>query len=140
MMEESTQAAQQMLSTDHVTGVFDATATRAQPVAEKFRSYQQHLSRLAADSQVDIARITEEHVPKTSSTAKKLAEEVARTATEETQRSIEQQQETMRNFTDPFTMHGHDKSAARAGESLQSARGGNAQGGHHEHNAPAKSK
>lgn len=139
LIEESTQAAQQFLTTDHPSGVLEASASRAMPAAEKLRAYQQHLSRLAADSQVDIARITEEHIPKTASTAKKLAEDVARSATEETQRSMEKQQETMRNFTDPFARHGHDSSAARAGASLQAAREGNVQGGnpeqHHQGNA-----
>lgn len=140
MLEESTNAAQHIFSSNHPSGVFNATASSARPVAEKLRAYQQQLSRLAADSQVEVARITEEHVPKTSSTAKKLAEDVARSATEETQRGMEKQKEAMRNFTDPFTKHGQDKSAARAGASLQSTGEGNVQGGNPENSASGKSK
>ena len=140
MMEESSHAAKHMLTANEPTEAISAAASRAQPTAEKLRAYQQHLSRLAADSQVDLARITEEHVPKTSSTAKKLAEDVARTATEETQHSMDKHQEAMRNFSDPFTSHGHELSAARAGASLQSASEGNFQRGINQSIPPAKPK
>jgi|GEM_PF-1599438 len=140
MMEESSHAAQHMLTADQPTEAISAAASHAQPAAEKLRAYQQHLSRLAAESQVEMARITEEHVPKTSSTAKKLAEDVARTATEETQHSMDKQQEAMRNFSDPFKSHGHDHYTAHAGASLQSASEGNLQRGINQPATPAKPK
>ena len=139
MIEECNHCAQHILSTDHPAPLIDAAASRALPASEKLRAYHQQLSRLAADSQVAMARISEEHVPKTSSTAKKLAEDVARTAAEETQRSMEKQKESMRSFTDPFAQHSNDKNNGRAGASLQSAREGNIQGGIPE-KPPAKPK
>ena len=139
MIEECNHCAQHVLSTDHPAPLIDAVASRALPASEKLRAYHQQLSRLAADSQVAIARISEEHAPKTSSTAQKLAEDVTRTAAEETQRSMEKQQETMRSFTNSFALHSNDKDNGRAGASLQGAREGNIQGGIPE-NPPAKPK
>ncbi|GAA5025707.1 hypothetical protein GCM10025794_10750 [Massilia kyonggiensis] len=55
-----------------------------------------------ADSQVDLARVAEQHVQETSRTARTLADEVARVASEETQNSLRTQQDTLRNFRDPF--------------------------------------
>ena len=102
LLEESSIAGQQLLTSDRATDALSAAASRAQPASEKLRAYQQHISRVAADAQVELARVTEQHVQNTSRTARALADEVARNATEETERSIHQQQETAKNFRDPF--------------------------------------
>ena len=102
MLEETTTASQQMATHTRPTEAISAVSARAQPTAEKLRAYQQHLSRVAADAQVELARVTEQHVQETTRTAKALADEVQRVATEETERGMRNQQETMRNFTDPF--------------------------------------
>jgi phasin family protein len=123
LLEESTRASQQMLTADRQTEVIGAAASRAQPTAEKMRAYQQHLSRIAADSQVELARVTEEHVSETSRTARALAEEVQRTANEETERSRSNQQEAMREYRDPFANGMHmqrEGREGRAGASMQS--------------------
>jgi phasin family protein len=102
LLEETNIASQQLLTTTHPTEAISAAASRAQPAAEKLRAYQQHLSRVVADSQVELARVAEQHVPQTSRTAKSLADEVARAASEETQNSLRTQQDTLKNFRDPF--------------------------------------
>lgn len=103
MLEETTTASEQFSTHTRPADAISAVSARAQPTAEKLRAYQQHLSRVAADAQVDLARVNEEHVQETTRTAKALADEVKRVATEETERSMHAHQETMRNFTDPFT-------------------------------------
>lgn len=125
MLEETTTAGQQLLTADRQTELWSAAASRAQPIVDKMRAYQQHISRLAADAQVDMARVTEQHVQTTSQTARTLADEVARNASEETERGLRAQQETVRKFSDPFT-HPGDSGAqsqkwAEAGASMQSA-------------------
>jgi len=102
LLEESNIAGQQLLTTNHPTDVISAAASRAQPAADKLRAYQQHLSRVVADSQVDLARVAEQHVQETSRTARTLADEVARVASEETQNNLRTQHDTIRNFRDPF--------------------------------------
>ena len=115
MLEEATQTSQQMLTADRQTDVISAAASRAQPAAEKLRAYQQHISRVAADTQVELARVTEQHVQETTRTARALADEVQRVASEETERNMRNQQEALRNATDPF--------ARPNGAAQQSARG-----------------
>ncbi len=135
MLEEATNASQQMMTADRQTDMISAAASRAQPATEKLRAYQQHISRVAADAQVQMARVTEEHVQETSRTARALADEVARVATEETERSMRTQQENMRKFSDPFAQNGARRngngSDTRGGASMQSggAGGGSMQGG-----------
>ena len=120
MIEETALAGKQVLSADRQTELLSAATARAQPASDKLRAYQQHITRLAADAQVELARVTEQHVQNTTRTARALADEVARDATEQTERSLRAQQETVRQFADPF---------ARAGEGAaaqpQSGTGGN---------------
>ena len=129
MLEEATQTGQQLLTADRQTDVIGAAASRAQPATEKLRAYQQHISRVAADAQVQLARVTEQHVQETTRTARELANEVQRVATEETERSMRTQQETMRKFSDPFTQNGSQRSNGSSGASMQSGQGGSSQGG-----------
>src|SRR6476661_3714478 len=92
----------QVLSADRQTELLSAATARAQPASDKLRAYQQHITRLAADAQVELARVTEQHVQNTTRTARALADEVARDATEQTERGLRAQQETVRQFADPF--------------------------------------
>lgn len=106
MFEESMNIGQRMLTTDNPADVLSALSSSAQPAAGKLRAYQQHVARLAADTQVNLSRVTEQHVPQTARTAQSLADEVARVADEETIRGREQQEEIMKKFTDPFSQDG----------------------------------
>jgi phasin family protein len=133
LLEETTTASQHMLTADRQTEMLSAAASRAQPITEKLRAYHQHVSRLAADAQVDMARVAEQHVQNTSRTARTLADEVARTATEETERGLRAQQETVRRFADPFARDGSASSsqmwADRTSSTMQSGGQGSAQQG-----------
>lgn len=103
MLEETTLASQHVLSVDRQSELLGAASARAQPASEKLRAYQQHISRLAADAQVELARVTEQHVQNTTRTARAVVDEVARTSVEEAERGIRSQQEALRTMTDPFT-------------------------------------
>ena len=116
MLEETTLASQQIVTADRQTEVLSAAASRAQPAVEKLRAYQQHISRLAADAQVELARVTEQHVQNTSRTGRALVDEVARSTAEETERNIRTQQDAVRSAVDPF---------ARANGAAAQAAGGN---------------
>jgi phasin family protein len=106
MLEETTLAGKHMLSADRQSELLSAATARTQPATEKLRAYQQHIARLAADAQVELARVTEQHVQNTTRTARALADEVARDATEQTERGLRAQQETVRQFSDPFIRPG----------------------------------
>jgi phasin family protein len=124
LLEESNIAGQQLLTTNHPTEVISTAASRAQPAADKLRAYQQHLSRVVADSQVDLARVAEQHVQQTSRTARTLADEVARVASEETQNNLRTQQDTLKNFRDPF-QDGHANGSVHRGNLQSGTNGGN---------------
>jgi phasin family protein len=106
MIEESNIASHKLLTTERPTDAISIAASSAQPAAEKLRAYQQHISRVAAVAQVELARVTEQHVQETSRTARALADEVARVASEETERSLRTQEESAKNFRDPFQQNG----------------------------------
>jgi phasin family protein len=141
LLEETTLAGQQLLTAERAPEVLGAAASRAQPATDKLRAYQQQIARVAADAQVELARVTEQHVQETARTARALADEVARIASEETERSMRTQQENIRKFSDPFNQAasagGNQGQQARtsgngaAGASMQSSGqgGSSAQGG-----------
>jgi len=144
MLEESTTAGQQILTAHRPTEIFSAAAAHAQPTAEKLRAYQQHLSRIAADTQTDLSRVAGEHVSETARTAKALADDVARVTREETEKTLHTQQEAARKFNDPFQTYAAGArqqsrgNEMRGSSTMQSANhdgtdgqhaGGNMQGG-----------
>lgn len=108
LLEESNIAGQKLLTTDRPTDAIGIAASRAQPAAEKLRSYQQHITRAVADSQVELSRVAEQHVQETSRTARQLADEVTRVTAQETEQNLRNQQEALRNFRDPFQHGEHD--------------------------------
>jgi phasin family protein len=129
MLEETTLTGQQVMSHTRPTEALSAASVRAQPAAEKLRAYQQHVSRVAADTQVELARVTEQHVQETTRTAKALADEVQRAAAEETERGVRTQQETMRKFSDPFQSIAARGNGGNGAASMQGAESGNQMGG-----------
>ncbi|MYN06288.1 phasin family protein [Pseudoduganella aquatica] len=100
--EEMSLTGQELLTTNRPAEVVNVTLSHAQPTADKLRAYQQHLSRIAANTHVALAKVAEEHVSETSRTAKELAEEVTRMATEETEKNVRTQQDAMRRMAATF--------------------------------------
>ncbi|MES2127033.1 MAG: phasin family protein [Pseudomonadota bacterium] len=103
LVEESSATAADMLAARKPIELVSACAAHAQPAAGKLQAYQQHLSRVAAETQVALSKVAEEHIPETSRTAKTLADDVARAVSEHTDKAIAVQQEASRRYTDPFT-------------------------------------
>ena len=132
MLEEGALTSQQVITAHRPTEAFSAVAQHAQPAAEKLRAYQQHISRIAADTHVDLAKVAEEHVAETSRTARELAYEVARVTSEETEKTMRAHQDTLRKFTDPFqhfsegNAHQHQGrgNEMRGSQTLQSGQNG----------------
>ena len=120
MMEEAAHTSHELMTANRPTEALAAAAQRAQPATDKLRAYQQHLTRIAADTQVELSKVAEEHVESTSRTAKALAEEVSRTTQDEAERALRTQQAAIDKFSDPFRQFangaqqwqdGHDNSA-----------------------------
>jgi phasin family protein len=105
MMEESVNSAHQLMAAEDPAEFLSIAASQAQPNAEKVRAYQQHLTTIAANAQVDMAKSAETHIPETTRTAAALADEVARRASEETEKVTQRQRETMERLanTQPYS-------------------------------------
>lgn len=124
LLEETSQVGQQIIIAHRPTEAFSVAASHAQPTAEKLRAYQQHLSRIAADTQVDLSQVAEDHIQETSRTAKALADEVARVTSEETEKTLRSHQDAVQKFTDPFSPDGARQTRGNDG------RGQTVQNGH----------
>lgn len=129
MLEETTLASQQVLSVDRQSELIGAASARAQPATEKLRAYQQHIARLASDAQVELARVTEQHVQNTTRTARAVVDDLARSSAEEAERGIRSQQEALRTMTDPFArpdgaIHARANGAAQTAQGAKEAQQG----------------
>lgn len=129
MLEETTLASQHVLSVDRQSELIGAASARAQPATEKLRAYQQHIARLASDAQVELARVTEQHVQNTTRTARAVVDDLARRSAEEAERGIRSQQEALRTMTDPFArpdgaIHARANGAAQAAQGAKEVQQG----------------
>jgi phasin family protein len=102
VMEESLSNVQQISAAKDPVEMLSIAASQAQPTAEKIRAYQQHLTHIAASTQVDLAKSAEAHVPETTRTAAALADEVAKRAVEETEKATQRQKAAMEKLTTPI--------------------------------------
>jgi phasin family protein len=102
VMEEAINSAHQMIESNTPTEYISVAASQVQPVAEKLRAYQQHLSNIAAGVQVELSKTAEEHVPETTRTAAAVAEEVVRRGAEETDKVTQRQKAAFEKLTKPI--------------------------------------
>jgi phasin family protein len=112
VLEESLNNVQQVLVAKDPYEALSIAASQAQPAAEKVRAYQQHLTNIAARTQVDLAKTAESHVPNTTRTAAAVADEVARKASEETEKATQRQKAAMERLTNPIIKSPDGKGAA----------------------------
>lgn len=132
LLEESAIASQHLVTAERAEDTFHLAATASQPLAERLRHYQQQASRLAADAQVDLANVAEQHIAETSRTARALAEELARTASEETEKNTRKQQDALQRIAEPLQAFQNGARRERGAQgheaqSMQSAEHGNQQ-------------
>ncbi|MDB5761750.1 MAG: phasin family domain protein [Herminiimonas sp.] len=99
VMEEAITGTHQLLVANDPYEALSIAAAQVQPVVEKMRAYLQHISNIAAGTQVDLVKTAELHVPETSRTAIAMADEVARQASEETEKVTRRQKAAMESLT-----------------------------------------
>ncbi|GGY47298.1 phasin family protein [Pseudoduganella sp. SL102] len=101
-LEDLATTSQAVITAGKPTEVFTVTASRAQPVADRFRAYQQQLSKIAADGQTTLIRVAGDHADETARAAREFTDEVTRVTSEETERTLRQQHDTMRQLANPL--------------------------------------
>ena len=101
VMEEAINT-HQLIESNTPTEYLSIAASQIQPVAEKFRAYQQHLSNISAGVQVELSRTAEQHVPEATRTAAAVAEEVVRRGAEETDKVTQRQKAAFEKLSRPI--------------------------------------
>lgn len=89
--DESLKSVQQVAVSRDPYEAASIVASQAQPATERLRHYQQELVNIAANTQVELARTAESHVPNASRTASVVADAVARTAKEQVSQAVVRQ-------------------------------------------------
>ena len=102
VMEEAINSAHQLIESNTATEYMSIAAAQVQPIAEKVRAYQQHLSNIGAGVQAELSKTAEQHVPETSRTAAAVADEVARRTAEESDKVTQRQKAAFEKLTRPI--------------------------------------
>src|SRR6476469_4565432 len=79
-LEDSSNAAKQLLTAKDAQELFSLTAAQAQPNAEKAIAYGRHLAGIASSTQADFTKAAEEQIAETSRKVTALVDEVAKSA------------------------------------------------------------
>lgn len=93
LLEEAASANQRILTARGGSEAMSAVASQVQPGTDKLRQYQQKLSHLMADANVEMNRTAETHLPEASRTAVAFADELVRKTAEETEKATQRQRE-----------------------------------------------
>lgn len=111
-LQESLDNTREVITSNDPYEALSIAAGQVQPVAEKIRAYQQHLTDIAARTQVELSRTAERCVPETSRTAAAVADEVARMASEATQQATQRQKATIDKLSTPLVRPDTGKAGA----------------------------
>ncbi|WP_019140144.1 phasin family protein [Noviherbaspirillum massiliense] len=95
LMQESISSTRQILESQSPFEAAAIAMNQLHPGVEKLRAYQQHLLNITAAMQLDLARVAETHMPEASRTAMAMADEVARSASEEGEKVVQRQKAAM---------------------------------------------
>lgn len=117
MMEETLSSAQQLMAARDPYEVVSVALTHAKPAAEKARAYQMHLANIAAQSQVEMVKSAETHLPNTARTASAVADEIARLSAEETEKLAAEEAEKPAQRNNAATADQTADAAERGGHS-----------------------
>jgi phasin family protein len=91
LIEEMTSANHHLLATRDATEFASVATTQIHPSIEKLRNYQQRLSNVLANANVEMTRTAESHLPEASRTAAAVADEIVRAASAETDKASQRQ-------------------------------------------------
>ncbi len=111
LMEETITVVHQLMEAEDSTEFISIAASQVEPAAEKVRAYQQHLTNIAVGTNVELSKAAEEHISETTKTAKAVADEVAKKASEETEKATQRQRAAMEKLTNP--PEGRDRGVSR---------------------------
>ncbi|WP_308922214.1 phasin family protein [Janthinobacterium sp. J1-1] len=98
LLEEAATANQRILTARGGSEAMSLAASHLQPGSDKLRQYQQKLSHLMADANVEMNRTAEAHLPEASRTAVAFADELVRKTAEETEKATRRQREMIANM------------------------------------------
>ncbi len=101
LYKESLVSAQQMFASNNKDQSVTIEADTPPPVAEKVRSYQQHLQNIFAEAQAGMTLTLESHVPETVRASEEVASEVIQKVSEEAMKAIQLQTQVLEQLAVP---------------------------------------
>ena len=99
LIEESNRSSHQLMQAKDASEFASLITSQIQPTTEKLRNFQQHLSSLVAGTHMELTKTAETHMPEATRTAAAVADEMARHASEETEKASQRQHALMENMS-----------------------------------------
>lgn len=100
LFEDYTSTHQQLLQARNLGELASAATTQTHPTTEKLRNYQQRLTNLVANANVEMTRTAESHLPDASRTAAAVADELVRRASEEAEKATQRQRDVIERMNE----------------------------------------
>ncbi|HAT29799.1 MAG TPA: hypothetical protein DCW29_02785 [Janthinobacterium sp.] len=116
LIEDITTTTHQLLSSSDAGEFASILSTQMQPCAERLRAYQQHLSNLLANANVELTKTAESHIPEASRTASAVADELVRAASEETEKATQRQRAVIEKMNEAARRGVDGMSQSRLGQ------------------------
>ncbi|WP_327076086.1 MULTISPECIES: phasin family protein [unclassified Janthinobacterium] len=91
LIEDMTSANRHLMATKDATEFASVATTQLHPSIAKLRNYQQRLSNVLANANVEMTKTAESHMPAASRAAAAVADEIVRAASEETDKATQRQ-------------------------------------------------
>lgn len=98
VLEETATNTRQMLSASSQGEALSAVSNQTQPALEKMRAYQQHIQRIFADTQTEVAKSIQAYVPQVTQATQDVMQTVAKRNVEQTSEAVQRQQDTIEQF------------------------------------------
>jgi phasin family protein len=95
LLEEFSNTNQQLITANDPGQFASIASNQIQPTTERLRNYQQRISSLMANANAELTRTTESHMPEASRSASALADELVRTASEQTEQASQRQRQAL---------------------------------------------
>lgn len=95
VLDESVTSSKMLMASKNGSEAFTVLASLAKPSLQKMQAYRQHVQHIAADTQADVVKSFQSHLPKTTRTIDAIGEDVTKQVTEVAATAAEVQREAV---------------------------------------------
>lgn len=100
LLEDMTRANRQLMQTTGAQEFASTAGGQLQPSAQRWRNYQQQLSNVVANANVEMTKVAQTHLPEVRRSAAAMADDVVRAAAQEAEKAVQRQREVLASMNE----------------------------------------